>query len=106
MLPADEAAGSVPWAAQLPYRTLTPIREKVGGFSEVVVFDTTTSTLLVTDLVTSLPDTPPAILTVNDKRSLLYHSRDLPDEANAEPQPLSPSAEPWPSKPERRGPTP
>jgi len=85
VLPADGAVDSVPWAAQLPYRTLAPIREKVGGFSEVVVFDKPTGTLLVTDLVTSLPDTPPAILAENDKRALLYHSRDLPDEVPAEP---------------------
>ena len=52
-LPADDAAESVPWASQLPYRTLEPLREKVGAFQEVVVFDRPSGTLLVTDLVCS-----------------------------------------------------
>ena len=77
-LPADDAAESVPWASQLPYRTLEPLREKVGAFQEVVVFDRPSGTLLVTDLVCSLPSEPPAILVANDLRALLYHSRDEP----------------------------
>ena len=80
-LPAEADASAVPWAAQLPYRVLGPLREKVGGFQEVVVFDRPTGTLLVTDLVVSVPATPPAILAENDLRALLYHSRDDPSEA-------------------------
>ena len=40
----------------------------MGAFQEVVVFDRPTSTLLVTDLVVSVPSTPPAILAENDVR--------------------------------------
>lgn len=83
VLPPPEegvAGGAVPWAKQLPYKVLGPLREKVGAFVEVVCFDTATSSLLVTDLVTSVPATPPAILAANDVRALLYHSRDVPSE--------------------------
>ena len=80
-LPAEADAASVPWAAQLPYRVLDPLREKVGAFQEVVLFDRPTSTLLVTDLVTSVPAEPPEVLRVNDQRALLYHARDDPSEA-------------------------
>ena len=51
-----------PWAAQLPYKALGPIREKIGGFAEVVVFDRPTQSLLVTDLVCSVAEEPPAII--------------------------------------------
>ena len=70
----------MPWAAQLPYKALGPIREKIGGFAEVVVFDRPTQSLLVTDLVCSVAEEPPAILAENDVRALLYHSRDGPAE--------------------------
>ena len=52
----------MPWAAQLPYKALAPIREKIGGFAEVVVFDRPTQSLLVTDLVCSVAEEPPAII--------------------------------------------
>ena len=84
VLPPEVESGSVPWATQLPYRTLAPLRERVGAFSEVVVFDRPTKTLLVTDLVTSLPTAPPAILAANDARALLYHARNDPSEAPAD----------------------
>lgn len=78
---SDEAEPE--WAAQLPYRTLGPLKAQVGGFQEVVVFDTATSTLLVTDLVTSIPSEPPAISRVDD-RALRFHSRDeAADEAGS-----------------------
>jgi len=76
ILPAESDAAQVPWASQLPYRLLEPLREKVGAFQEVVLFDKPTGTLLVTDLVTSVPTAPPAILAANDVRALLYHARD------------------------------
>ena len=80
VLPPEAEAAQVPWAAQLPYKTLGPIRESVGGFAEVVVFDRPTQSLLVTDLVVSVAEEPPAILAENDVRALLYHSRDGPSE--------------------------
>ena len=55
------------------------------GFAEVVVFDQPTQSLLVTDLVVSLSEAPPAILAENDLRALLYHSRDGPAEQVAAP---------------------
>jgi len=69
------------WANQLPYKTLGPIREKVGAFQEVVLFDSSTETLLVTDLIVGVPSKPPAVLTVNDDRALRFHSRDTPTDA-------------------------
>ena len=39
ILPAESDAAQVPWASQLPYRLLEPLREKVGAFQEVVLFD-------------------------------------------------------------------
>ena len=50
----------------------------VGGFQEVACYDTVTKTLLVTDTVISIPSNPPEIVALNDKRALLYHSRDEP----------------------------
>ena len=79
-LPPDDQSATVPWAEQLPYRTLGPLREKVGCFQEVVVLDRPTRSLLVTDLLVSVPASPPDILPANDIRALLYHSRDGPAE--------------------------
>ena len=79
-LPPPAAAADVPWASELPYLTIGPLREQAGAFEEVVVFDSASRTLLVTDLVVSVPAEPPAILAANDARALLYHARDSPDE--------------------------
>ena len=79
-----EGMSEVPWADQLPYRVLGPLYEprpppfNVGGFQEVACYDTVTKTLLVTDTVISIPSNPPEIVALNDKRALLYHSRDEP----------------------------
>ena len=56
------------------------MREKIGGFSEVVVYDRPTRSLLVTDLVVAVSDAPPDIIAENDVRALLYHARDGPAE--------------------------
>ena len=79
-LPPEADAAQVPWAAQLPYKELGPLNEKIGGFAEVVVFDQPTLSLLVTDLVVAISEEPPAIIAENDVRALLYHSRDGPTE--------------------------
>ena len=87
LLPPESQMASVPWATQLPYRVLGPLREKVGAYQEVAVFDAPTKTLLVTDVVVSIPSTPPAISAVSDARALLYHARDSPkDEAVDTPE--------------------
>ena len=79
----DPAAGEEPpeWAAQLPYKLLGPIAEKVGGFQEVVCFDKPTASLLVTDLVCAVSAEPPEALLRNDKRALLFHARDSATDA-------------------------
>ena len=81
--PPEGSAAAPEWAAQLPYRTLGPLREKVGAYQEVVCFDTATNALLVTDLVVGVTAEPPAILRVNDERALRFHSRDAPAETPA-----------------------
>ena len=72
-------AAAVPWAAQLPYKVLGPIGGGLNtpkSFTDVVLFDKPTATLLVTDLVVSVPSEPPAVVRVNDERALRYHARD------------------------------
>jgi hypothetical protein len=82
LLPDPAAGKAVPeWAAQLPYKLLGPIAEKVGGFQEVVCFDTPTASLLVTDLVCAVSAEPPEALLRNDKRALLFHARDSATDA-------------------------
>jgi len=81
-LPDDARRAEAPeWAAQLPYKSLGPFEEKVGKFQEVVCFDRASSTLLVTDLILSIPEKPPEVLLVNDDRALRYHSRDTASQA-------------------------
>ena len=80
----EDGGGAVPWAAQLPYRTLGPLRDKVGAFEEVVVFDRASRSLLVTDCIVSLPLEPPEVIRANDERALIFHGRDAPaDEPSA-----------------------
>jgi len=68
------------WAFDFEYETLGPLKFKsVGAFSETAFFHKSTKTLLVTDTVVSVTDTPPKILT-EDPRALLFHARDSIDE--------------------------
>jgi hypothetical protein len=64
------------WMEDFDYEVLGPFRfQSVGGFSETAFFHKSTKTLLVTDCVVSVTDTPPRILQ-EDPRALLYHARD------------------------------
>lgn len=64
------------WTTDIDYETLDPIHFKsVGAYSETAFYHTPTKTLIVTDAVCSVTDTPPLIIQ-EDPRALLYHARD------------------------------
>jgi len=64
------------WAADFGFETLGPIKFKsVGFFSETAFFHKSTKSLLVTDTVVSVTDTPPKIIQ-EDPRAMLFHARD------------------------------
>jgi len=68
------------WAADIDYEILGPLRfQSVGAFSETAFFHKPTKTLLVTDTVVSVTNTPPAIIQ-EDPRAMLFHARDSIDE--------------------------
>lgn len=64
------------WADEIEFEVLGPFAfESVGGFSETAFFHKATKTLLVTDTVVSVTESPPAIIE-EDPRALLFHARD------------------------------
>jgi len=68
------------WAADFGFETLGPINFKsVGAFSETAFFHKSTKSLLVTDVVVSVTDTPPKIIQ-EDPRAMLFHARDSIEE--------------------------
>ncbi len=64
-----------PFSDEFDYAILGPISLGVGPFEEVVFFHRRSGTLLVTDSVLSVPETPPEVLQV-DPMALLYHAKD------------------------------
>jgi len=72
-LPAD--ASQAPFAQEFDYQILGPLDLRLGQFGEVAFFHRPTQSLLLTDLLVSLPATPPPI-TVLDPYPLLFHARD------------------------------
>ena len=65
-----------PFSADFDMQVLGPLYFKsVGGFGETALFHRSTGTLLVTDAVITVGDTPPDII-AEDPRSLLFHARD------------------------------
>lgn len=67
-----------PWYCDLEYKILGPlcVSKLIGGFfGETAFFHTKTSTLLVTDAVIKVDDSPPQILEA-EPGCLLYHARD------------------------------
>ena len=65
-----------PFSADFDMRVLGPLYFKsVGGFGETALFHRSTGTLLVTDSVIKVGDTPPDII-AEDPRALLFHARD------------------------------
>jgi hypothetical protein len=65
-----------PWYEDFDHQVLGPLRFKsVGGFGETAMFHRDTNTLIITDTVVKVADSPAKILE-DDPRALLYHSRD------------------------------
>ena len=63
------------WLDDFDYQVLGPFSfQAVGAFSETAFYHKPTQSLIVTDVVCSLTDTPPAIVQ-EDARCLLYHAR-------------------------------
>lgn len=73
VLPEDSR--DAPFADELDYEILSPIRLGLGWFGEVAFFDKRSRTLLVTDSVLSVPEEPPAIVQL-DPYPLLFHAKD------------------------------
>lgn len=64
------------WKKDLDYEMLGPLEfQSVGAFSETALFHKKSKTLLVTDSVVSVTDTPPKIIS-EDPRAMLFHARD------------------------------
>jgi len=72
-LPQDSS--QTPFADEFDYAILAPISLNIGSFSEVVFFHKASKTLLVNDLLISIPEDPPEIIqSVPD--CLLFHAKD------------------------------
>jgi hypothetical protein len=64
------------WATDFDWEVLGPLKFKsVGAFSETAFFHKSTKSLIVTDTVVSITDTPPKII-AEDPRAMLFHARD------------------------------
>ena len=70
----------LPFADQIDYAILGPIKLGLGPFVEVALFHYESRTLLLTDSLVSLPLEPPAVLQL-DPYPLLFHARDHAQEA-------------------------
>ena len=73
ILPEDSS--KTPFAQEFDYKILQAINLRLGWFSEVAFFHKRSRTLLVTDLIVSIPEVPPAILKL-DPYPLLFHAKD------------------------------
>ena len=73
ILPEDSS--KTPFAEEFDYKILQAINLRLGWFSEVAFFHKRSRTLLVTDLIVSIPEVPPAILQL-DPYPLLFHAKD------------------------------
>ena len=73
VLPEDSSL--TPFGDQLEIAILETIELRLGQFSEVALFDKRSRTLLVTDSLVSIPQTPPAIVEL-DPYPLLFHARE------------------------------
>lgn len=72
-----ERDGQIPeWIADFDYEVLGPFKfQSVGGFSETAFYHKSSKSLIVTDTVVSVSESPPPIIE-EDPRALLFHSRD------------------------------
>jgi len=73
ILPQDSR--NTPFADEFDYKILGPLQLGLGRFAEVVFFHRRSHTLLVTDTIVSIPETPPAIIQL-DPYPLLFHAKD------------------------------
>ncbi|MGJ3254077.1 MAG: DUF4336 domain-containing protein [Elainellaceae cyanobacterium] len=72
-LPNDST--QTPFADEFDYSILGPIDLGLGPFEEVAFFHRRSHTLLLTDTIVSIPETPPAIVQL-DPYPLLFHAKD------------------------------
>jgi hypothetical protein len=72
-LPSDSE--KAPFADDFDYAILKSIPLGLGSFSEVAFYHKASKSLLVTDIVLSIPEEPPAILQL-DPYPLLFHAKD------------------------------
>jgi hypothetical protein len=70
-----QSSQDAPFADEFDYDILGPISLGIGPFEEVVFFHTRSQTLLVTDSILSVPETPPDVIKL-DPTALLYHAKD------------------------------
>lgn len=73
VLPAESS--KTPFAEEFDYAILGPIDLGLGAFEEVAFFHRRSRTLLVTDIVVSVPEEPPDIILL-DPYPLLFHAKD------------------------------
>jgi len=73
--PLPDYACNAPFGTEFDYRVLGPIDLGLGKFTEVAFYHWRSRTLLVTDIVVSIPDEPPAIVQL-DPYPLLFHAKD------------------------------
>lgn len=70
-----EDSSKKPFGEQFDYKILGPIELGAGKFAEVALFDKRSHSLLLTDLIISIPEEPPAILQL-DPYPLLFHAKE------------------------------
>ncbi|MGF1514184.1 MAG: DUF4336 domain-containing protein [Elainellaceae cyanobacterium] len=70
-----ESSDRAPFKEDFDYALLGPIRLGLGSFEEVAFFHRRSRTLIVTDTLMAIPETPPDIVQL-DPYPLLFHARD------------------------------
>jgi hypothetical protein len=73
ILPAQPEAA--PYFAEFDYQIYGPLDLRLGQFGETALYHRRTCSLLLTDLLLALPETPPPVTTL-DPYPLLFHARD------------------------------
>lgn len=73
IIPQDST--QTPFSDEFAYEILGPIDLRLGQFEEVALFHKRSHTLLLTDTIVSIPETPPHIVQL-DPYPLLFHARD------------------------------
>lgn len=73
--PLPEDCTQSPFCSEFDYAILGPVTLGIGPFEEVALFHRQSRTLLVTDSVLTIPETPPDIVQLTPC-ALLFHARD------------------------------